>query len=61
MAKTSDAQMVAFGDQVQQMCIDSGLGVAAFVVFFEDGPVEYRSPYPIEVLKDHLRQAAEEL
>ena len=53
--------LAAIGDQVQAICEDAGIEVAAFVLFSQAGPIEYRSPHPKELVVQHLRVAADEL
>ena len=53
--------LMAVGDQIQAICEDAGIEIAAFVLFSNAGPMEYRSPYPREMIVKHMRDAADEL
>lgn len=53
--------MVALGDQVQALCQNAGIEIAAFVIFSVAGPIEYRSPFPRETLVERMRAGANEL
>lgn len=51
--------MIALADQVQQMCVDSGITVAAFIIIAMDGNVESRSRISDKDFKRALVETAE--
>jgi hypothetical protein len=54
-------ELEQLGDKVQAILQDAPISMAAFILFATDGPIEYRSPHPREVVVKHIRKAAEEL
>lgn len=61
MAEGVVPPLLALADQVQEVLARSDYAIAGFVILAQDGSVEYRSPFPREVLKQQLTRAAEEL
>lgn len=53
--------LLALGDQVQAVLQNSPYPIAGFVILSTDGPVEYRSPYPLPVFKAQLQRAVDGL
>lgn len=53
--------LLAIGDQVEEILRRSTYPIAGFVIFAQDGAVEYRSPYPRELMRTRLASAADAL
>lgn len=53
-------ELVAIGDQIQELIMRSGMPILGFVILTED-VAEYRSPLPLEDFKAQLILAAEVL